>query len=236
MALAPDLIHADTKEDMREIVFDTETTGLDPADGHRIVEFGGIELIDRIPTGQHWHGYFNPSRDMPVEAERVHGLSAEFLRDHPPFSQGVDALMDFLGDARLVAHNAVFDWRFLNFELKLCGRKVLPFERIVDTLELSRKRFPGAKHTLDALCQRLGVDISRRVKHGALLDAELLAHCYVELSGGRQIGFDLAEAAPLAQEEVMRETRPPRNFAIPPEELARHADFLDAMTDPLWRR
>lgn len=221
---------------MREIVFDTETTGLDPMDGHRMVEFAGIELVDRIPTGRHWHGYFNPHRDMPIEAERVHGLTSAFLQEMPPLSQVVDELLDFLGDSMLVAHNAMFDWRFLNFELKLCGLPPLPHERMVDTLELSRKRFPGAKHSLDALCQRLGIDLSRRVKHGALIDAELLAHCYVELSGGRQIGFDLVETATVAQAAVERPIRPARAFVISDEELALHTDFIDRMVDPLWRR
>jgi DNA polymerase-3 subunit epsilon len=220
---------------MREIVFDTETTGLDPAQGHRMVELAGIELVGRVPTGRHWHGYFNPGRPIPPEAEKVHGLTGDFLAAHPPFSHKVDALLDFIGDAMLVAHNAVFDWRFLNAELALCGRPLLALERMVDTLEMSRKRFPGGKHSLDALCQRLGVDLSRRVRHGALIDAELLAHCYVELSGGRQIGFDLAvpEAALPA---VERAPRAARVFTIAPAEAAAHESFVGGMRDPVWTR
>ncbi|MFA7439620.1 MAG: DNA polymerase III subunit epsilon [Sphingomonadaceae bacterium] len=221
---------------MREIVFDTETTGLDPLQGHRLVEFGAVELVSRVPTGRHWHGYFNPQRDMPAEAERVHGLTADFLAAHPLFHDSVDSLLEFIGDAMLVAHNAIFDWRFLNHELTRIGRPEIAFERIIDTLELSRKRFPGAKHTLDALCQRLGVDLSRRDKHGALLDAELLAPCYIELSGGRQIGFDLVTEIVATRVAVATAPRPLREFAAPPEELALHADFLDGMKDPVWRR
>jgi DNA polymerase-3 subunit epsilon len=220
---------------MREIVFDTETTGLDPAQGHRMVELAGIELVGRVPTGRHWHGYFNPGRPMPPEAERVHGLTEDFLAAHPVFAAQADALLAFIGDAMLVAHNAVFDWRFLNAELALCGRPPLALERMVDTLEMSRKRFPGGKHSLDALCQRLGVDLSRRVRHGALIDAELLAHCYVELSGGRQIGFDLAVPAAAAP-AVERVIRAPRIFAIAPAEATAHDTFVAGMRDPVWNR
>jgi DNA polymerase-3 subunit epsilon len=221
---------------MREIVFDTETTGLDPAQGHRMVEFGAIELVGRVPTGRHWHGYFNPGRDMPPEAERVHGLTADFLGRHPRFEDSVEGLLAFLDGAMLVAHNAMFDWRFLNAELSACGRPPIAVERIIDTLELSRRRFPGAKHSLDALCQRLGVDLSRRVKHGALLDAELLAQCYVELSGGRQIGFVLDVPAAPAVAAVAPRVRPGRSFAVPEAELAAHAAFVDGMTNPVWKR
>lgn len=220
---------------MREIVFDTETTGLDPSDGHRLVEFAGVELVNRIPTGRYWHAYFNPERDMPAEAERVHGLSADFLAGHPLFHESADALLAFIEGAVLVAHNAGFDWRFLNAELKRCGRPPIGMDCIVDTLELSRKRYPGAKHSLDALCQRLGIDLSRRVKHGALIDAELLAHCYIELSGGRQIGFEL-EIAHAVEVEAAAIVRPPRVFVAPEEELGRHAAFIGMMTNPVWRR
>jgi DNA polymerase-3 subunit epsilon len=222
---------------MREIIFDTETTGLDPAQGHRMVEFAAVELVDRMPTGRHWHGYFNPGRPMPPEAEKIHGLTDDFLAGHPGFSDQAEAIIDFIGDAMLVAHNALFDWRFLNAELERCARPPIALERMIDTLELSRKRFPGAKHSLDALCQRLGVDLSRRVKHGALIDAELLAHCYVELSGGRQIGFDLAvpvfAVRPAADRAAIR---PPRLFTIAPEEQAAHDSFIGSMRDPVWKR
>src|SRR6478735_8717857 len=160
---------------MREIVFDTETTGLDPASGDRLVEIGCIELVNRVPTGRTFHAYCNPDRTMPMEAERVHGLSDAFLADKP-----------------LIAHNAQFDFGFLNWELGACGHPEVALERMIDTLVLARRRHPGAKHSLDAMCVRYGIDRSHRVLHGALLDAELLAQVYVELTGGRQIGLALA--------------------------------------------
>ena len=160
---------------MREIVFDTETTGLDPAGGDRIVEIGCIEMINRAETGRHFHAYFNPDRPMPAGAEAVHGLSDIFLSDKPRFAERVEELLDFIEDSPLVAHNAGFDFGFLNNELGLCGRQVVCMSRMVDTLALARSRHPGAKHSLDALCTRFGVDRSRRTKHGALLDAQLLA-------------------------------------------------------------
>ena len=176
---------------VREIVFDTETTGLNPAGGDRMVEIGCIEMINRVETGRHFHAYFNPLRVMPAEAEAVHGLSNLFLSDQPLFEDRVEELIEFLGDAPLVAHNASFDFGFLNHELQRCGRPIVCMSRMVDTLVLARARHPGAKHSLDALCARFGVDRSMRVKHGALLDAQLLAQVYVELTGGRQIGLGL---------------------------------------------
>ena len=171
---------------MREIVLDTETTGLDPLDGHRLVEIGCIELVNRIPSGQTFHRYFNPERGMPAEAFAVHGLSDDFLKDKPLFAEVADDLIAFLGDAPLVIHNASFDLGFLNAELERAGRPLLGRERLVDTLLIARRKHPGGSNRLDDLCARYAIDNSRRTKHGALLDAELLAEVYVELIGARQ--------------------------------------------------
>src|SRR5437868_9951586 len=176
---------------MREIVFDTETTGLNPLGGDRMVEIGCVEMFNRVESGRHFHAYFNPEREMPSEAEMVHGLTAIFLSDKPRFPERAEELLDFIGDSPLVAHNASFDFGFLNFELTSCGRSAVCTSRMVDTLTLARARHPGAKHSLDALCMRFGIDRSQRIKHGALLDAQLLAQVYVELTGGRQIGLGL---------------------------------------------
>lgn len=228
---------------MREIVFDTETTGIQVSEGHRMVEIGCVELINRVESGRVFHAYFNPERAMPSDAQAVHGLSDSFLAGQPLFRDVCEELLDFLEDSPLVAHNAAFDFAFLNFELGECGRLHIPRSRMIDTLALSRARHPGAKHSLDALCTRYGVDRSHRIKHGALLDAQLLAQCYVELTGGRQIGLSLG-AAPAAAEavtqdavvfDITRPVRPPRPHAASPAELARHAAFLAGITDPLWR-
>ena len=176
---------------MREIVLDTETTGLDPDQGHRLVEVAGVELVDHLPTGRTFHSYLDPERDMPEDAFRVHGLSAAFLRDYPRFAEVAGALLDFLADSRLVIHNASFDLRFLNAELALLGREPFPHGRAIDTLFLAQRRFPGAPNSLDALCRRFAVDSSARTRHGALLDCELLAEVYLHLIGGRQIGLGL---------------------------------------------
>jgi DNA polymerase III subunit epsilon len=178
---------------MREIVFDTETTGLDPSQGDRLVEIGCIELINRFPTGNTFHCYFNPERDMPDAAFGIHGLSIEFLKDKPVFAHMADELVTFLGDASLVAHNAMFDLGFLNAELERLGKAVVSRERLVDTLMLARRKHPGSPNRLDDLCARYKIDNSRRTKHGALLDAELLAEVYVELIGARQAILGLAE-------------------------------------------
>lgn len=178
---------------MREIVLDTETTGFDPATGDRIVEIGCVELINRIPTGATFHVYINPERDMPAQAEAVHGLSTEFLADKPLFAEIAEQFLAFIGDAKLVAHNAGFDMAFLDFELKKCGLPVPPRDRVVDTLMLARRKHPGGGNKLDDLCARYGIDNSRRTKHGALLDAELLAEVYAELAGGRQAHLGLIE-------------------------------------------
>ena len=223
---------------MREIVFDTETTGLSFAGGDRLVEIGCIELVNRVETGRTYHAYVNPQRDMPEEAERVHGLSARFLSDKPLFGHIVADLIEFAGDAPLVAHNAGFDFSFLNGELKQAGRVEICRSRMVDTLMIARTKHPGAKHSLDALCVRYGIDRSHRVVHGALLDAQLLAQVYVELTGGRQIGLGLAvdtvvEASDQAG-TVRAEIRAPRLHTASPEELAAHAEFMKSVREPLW--
>ena len=227
---------------MREIVFDTETTGLNLGGGDRMVEIGCIEIFNRVETGRHFHAYFHPERDMPFEAEMVHGLSNIFLSDKPLFVEKVDELLEFIEDSPLVAHNAGFDFGFLNFELERCGKPAVSMSRMRDTLQLARIRHPGAKHSLDALCMRFGIDRSHRVKHGALLDAQLLAQVYVELTGGRQIGLGLvAEAGGVVVQATdrpvtVREPRPTRPHFAAAEELARHRAFISQLVNPLWAR
>ncbi|MCB2087690.1 MAG: DNA polymerase III subunit epsilon [Sphingomonadaceae bacterium] len=227
---------------MREIIFDTETTGFDPKKGDRMVEIGCIEMVNRVLTGRTFHAYFNPDRSMPAEAEAVHGLSETFLSDKPRFNELADELIAFLEDSPLVAHNAGFDFGFLNAELDICGLDPVCTSRMVDTIAIAKVRHPGAKLSLDALCTRYGIDRSHRTKHGALLDAELLAQVYVELTGGRQIGLELVAdeadsisavvAAPVtARERKFRAARPHEASA---EELARHAQFLESIKSPLW--
>ncbi len=229
---------------MREIVFDTETTGLNPLTGDRMVEIGCVELLNRVETGRTFHAYFNPGRAMPSGAEAVHGLSDAFLSDKPAFHDLCEELLEFFGDSPLIAHNASFDFGFLNHELSLCGRPLVCLSRMVDTLMLARQRHPGAKHSLDALCTRFGVDRSLRIKHGALIDAQLLAQCYVELTGGRQIGLSLA-AEPVKTQAaeavvgtgpIIVQIRPPRPHAPTDEELAQHAAFVATLVDPIWSR
>jgi DNA polymerase III subunit epsilon len=228
---------------MREIIFDTETTGFDPATGDRMVEIGCIEMVSRVMTGNHYHAYFNPQRPMPEAAENVHGLSDRFLSDKPAFGEKADELLEFLGDSPLVAHNASFDFGFLNHELQYCGRAPVAMDRMVDTVALARVKNPGAKLSLDALCTRYGIDRSHRIKHGALLDAELLAQLYIELTGGRQIGLGLADNAfsdkALAQTDVSsvqstKVFRSVRAHSASVEELARHAEFIAKIKDALW--
>ena len=225
---------------MREIVLDTETTGLDPA-SDRIVEVGCVELAHLVPTGRTFHRYINPERPMRPDAEAVHGLSDAFLADKPVFAAIADGLLSFLGDAPLVIHNAAFDMRFLNAELKRLSLPPLPMDRSVDTLALARKRFPGAQASLDALCARFGVDTTERSQHGALLDSRLLAEVYLELRGGRQPGLTLlageedaaTEDAPAARPTTFR---PPRPHAPTAEEAAAHAAFLEKIPNALWTR
>ena len=230
---------------MREIVFDTETTGLSPLNGDRLVEIGCVELVNKVETGRTFHAYFNPGRPMPSEAEAVHGLSDAFLADKPFFHDMCEELLDFVGDSPLVAHNASFDFGFLNHELGNCGRPLICLTRMVDTLILARQRHPGAKHSLDALCTRYGVDRSLRIKHGALIDAQLLSQVYVELTGGRQIGLTFStttfvqnSSVPAAEKIVRREfkARPPRAHGPSEEELIRHAEFIKGLKDPIWNR
>ncbi len=227
---------------MREIIFDTETTGLSPAGGDRMVEIGCIEMIGRIETGRHFHCYFNPDRSMPGEAEAVHGLSAIFLSDKPRFADKVAELLEFIGDSPLIAHNAGFDFGFLNHELNNCGQPPVCMTRMVDTLGLARTRHPGAKHSLDALCSRFGVDRSARVKHGALLDAQLLAQVYVELTGGRQIGLGLVDDVPASkaarssEPAMARPYREPRPHHASSSERLRHDRFLARIVNPVWHR
>ncbi|MFN3990275.1 MAG: DNA polymerase III subunit epsilon [Erythrobacter sp.] len=231
---------------MREVIFDTETTGLDPMAGDRMVEIGCVEMIGRVETGRTFHAFFNPERDMPAEAEKVHGLSSAFLATKPRFAEVADELLAFLGDAPLVAHNAGFDMGFLNNELTLCGRAPIDMARMIDTVAIARRKHPGAKLSLDALCTRYGIDRSHRVKHGALLDAELLAQVYVELTGGRQIGLELVDDATADapgdngawhRPRSTREPRPARPHAATPEERARWEAFLVAeIKEALWTR
>ena len=224
---------------MREVVFDTETTGLSAANGDRLVEIGCVELVNRVETGRVFHVYINPERPMNPEAQAIHGLSDAFLADKQLFSDIVEDLLDFFDDSPLVAHNANFDFAFLNEELSRLNRPDIPQARMVDTLALSKVKFPDAKHSLDALCTRYGIDRSHRIKHGALLDAQLLSLVYVELTGGRQIGLGLADAPATLPDEPERPAsarvaRSPRPHEASSEELERHAAFVAKLSNPLW--
>lgn len=229
---------------MREIVMDTETTGLDPKEGHRIVEIGAVELINHIPTGRVYQEYINPERDMPAEAEKIHGISEAFLADKPVFAAVADGFLAFIdtggegepSPGTLVIHNAAFDIKFLNSELKRLGHGPIDDDRVIDSLQLARQRFPGAPANLDALCRRFDVDTSARTKHGALLDSELLAEVYLGLIGGRQPGLDLAIDKGESDGTVVieRVARPPRPHAPSPAELDAHKALLQRIKDPLW--
>lgn len=224
---------------MREIVLDTETTGLDPLTGDRIVEIGCVELLNRIPTGATYHVYVNPERDMPEGAFRVHGLSSEFLSDKPKFAEVADAFLGFIAEDALVIHNAAFDVGFIDHELKRLGRPPLERDRIVDTLILARRRNPGGQASLDALCARYGIDNSRRTKHGALLDSEILAEVYLELLGGRQATLGLSHLAGRA-EAARGKPALQRPTPLPPRlteaEIAAHLAFVATLGgEPLWR-
>lgn len=228
---------------MREIVLDTETTGLDPFSGDRIVEIGGVELLNQVQTGRTYHQYVNPKRDMPAEAFAVHGLSAEFLSDKPVFEQICQAFLDFVGDAKLVIHNAAFDMKFLNAELGWANRPPLPMSRSVDTLDIARRRFPGAQNTLDALCRRFGIDNSNRTKHGALLDSELLADVYLELNGGRQSNLSLAVAKTDKSSNISKVSdwiptarHSPLPSRLTAEELAAHSEVVKSLgQNAIWK-
>lgn len=230
---------------MREIVLDTETTGFDPASGDRLVEIGCVELVNHLPTGRTWHQYINPERDMPDGAFAVHGLSAEFLAGYPVFDRVAGAFLEFIGEARLVIHNAEFDMKFLNAELARCGQPVLGFNRVVDTLALARRKFPGAAASLDALCRRFGVDGSARTLHGALLDSQLLAEVYLNLMGGRQTGLDLVvQRGTTPQMKGIEPTRSNRNARPHPlaprltqAEAEAHDAFVARMGEgAIWRK
>jgi DNA polymerase-3 subunit epsilon len=230
---------------MREIVLDTETTGFEPSEGHRIVEIGAVELFNHMPTGRNYHQYINPERTMPREAFEVHGLGDEFLRDKPVFKAIAQAFLDFVGDAKLVIHNAAFDVKFLNAELSQVNLPTLAWDRAIDTLAMARAKFPGSPASLDALCRRFGVDNSRRDKHGALLDSEILAEVYLELIGGRQPDLILAPTKTnadagktTASTEIWRpHTRPtPLPTRLTAEESAAHEAFVQKLGDAsLWK-
>jgi DNA polymerase III subunit epsilon len=226
---------------MREIVLDTETTGLDPLTGDRVVEIGCIELFNRIPTGQTFHRYVNPERDMPASAFEVHGLSTDFLKDKPPFAEVAEDFLGFVGDAALVIHNAAFDAAFLNSELERVGKPLIARDRLVDTLLLARRRHPGAANRLDDLCARYGIDNTRRSKHGALLDAELLAEVYIELTGARQaaLGLELVTADKAAEREriTVVQARPvPLMPRVTAEDRAAHRAFVATLGESaIWR-
>jgi DNA polymerase-3 subunit epsilon len=224
---------------MREIVFDTETTGFEPNEGHRMVEIACLELVNQIPTGRKKQYYLNPERDIPDAALRIHGLTEAFLSDKPRFAEIVDELLEFIGDAPLVAHNAEFDMRFLNAELALLKREIIALDRAVDTVRLARQRFPGAPASLDALCKRFAIDNTQRTLHGALLDAQLLAEVYLQLMGGPQTGLSLVNdaaerAARAALTVVGRMVRPARPHAASAEELSAHATFIATLKDAVW--
>ncbi|MBO6826256.1 MAG: DNA polymerase III subunit epsilon [Sneathiella sp.] len=223
---------------MREIALDTETTGFDPASGDRIVEIGCVEMENFVATGRVYHRYINPERDMPEEAFKVHGLSEEFLKEHNVMAKEIDSFLEFIGNSKLVIHNAEFDMKFINAELIRHKRLPLKMEQAIDTVAMARRRFPGAQANLDALCRRFGIDNSARTKHGALLDAELLAEVYLELRGGRQTGFSLnadegEDGGPKLAKSV---ARPPRPHTASDEEIAAHAAFLEKVKDPIWSR
>ncbi|KAB7614571.1 DNA polymerase III subunit epsilon [Amylibacter sp. SFDW26] len=230
---------------MREIVWDTETTGFDPQSGDRLVEIGAVELLNHMPTGKVYHQYINPERSMPAEAFAVHGLGDEFLADKPLFKSIAQDFLDFIGDAKIVAHNAKFDMRFINAELQWVGIDPIPMTQSVDTLEIARKKFPGAQNSLDALCRRFGIDNSAREKHGALLDSEILAEVYLELVGGRQPDFALSV---VAGRDVSGQKSAGGSAAVVPrsnplpskltaEEAKAHQEFIDKLgSDALWNK
>ncbi len=227
---------------VREICLDTETTGLDPFSGHRIVEIGCVEMVNQVRTGNHFHVYLNPERDMPREAENIHGLSAEFLSDKPKFREIARSFLEFIGDAPLVIHNAAFDLKFLNAELDVQRLPTIDPARATDTVLIARQKFPGSPANLDALCKRFNIDTSARTKHGALLDAELLADVYLELKGGRQtslvIEADAAVNVAENNDEPLEFTGhadiPHRAFAPTPDELAAHQAVVAKIKNPLW--
>jgi len=222
---------------MREIALDTETTGFDPSNGDRIVEIGCVELENFMATGRMFHCYINPERDMPEGAFKVHGLSEQFLKKHKVMAAEMDGFLKFIGDSNLIIHNAEFDMKFINAELIRMKRLPLPMSRSIDTVAMARKMFPGAQANLDALCRRFEIDNSARTKHGALLDAELLAEVYLELRGGRQTGFSLGSGKEAnAKISAKSIARPQRAHAPTEEELKTHAEFMENISDPIWKK
>jgi DNA polymerase-3 subunit epsilon len=223
---------------VREIVFDTETTGLSPNTGDRLLEIGAIELINHMPTGRHYHQFINPQRDVPEDAYKVHGLSREFLKDFPVFEEIADDFLEFIGDATLVAHNAQFDMSFINWELKNARRKILSENKVVDTLDIAKRVHPGAKNNLDALCRRYNIDNSDRTKHGALIDSELLAKVYLELLGGqapKMVFEKKEEAVGTIQGGDNKAFRESRKFTVSEIELKEHEEFLkDKLKEAVW--
>jgi len=228
---------------MREIVLDTETTGFNPSEGDRMVEIGCIELVNHMPTGNHLQLYINPERDIPEEVIAIHGITNEFVKDKPTFSECYTDFIDFIGkDSKLVIHNAEFDMKFINYQLGKVGHPAISWSRVIDTLGMARKKFPGSPANLDALCRRFDIDNTERTYHGALLDSELLAEVYLELIGGRQHGLGLAaqKSASAAQasqaSKANRKRREPRTFQISDTEKAAHAALLEKLNDPIWKK
>jgi len=227
---------------MREVVLDTETTGFEPADGHRIVEIGCVELMEHLPTGKTWRAYLNPERLVPVETQRIHGLTDEFLADKPKFAEIVEEFLAFIGDAALVIHNASFDLKFVNSELHRIGRAPIPYARAIDTIEIAKSKIPGARYSLDELCKRFAIDLSARTKHGALLDAELTSQVYLELLGGRQKRLSLSPidrvADGPAQPRAARTRPQPLPSLLTAAEAQAHAQFVADELGPeaLWKK
>ena len=229
---------------MREIVLDTETTGLSHQDGHRIIEIGALEMVNHVPTGQTYHVYINPERDIEADAIAVHGITNDRVASEPVFADLVDDFLAFIGDAQLVIHNAPFDMGFINAELEKCQKPPLPMDRAIDTLVMARKKFPGGQASLDALCRKFGIDNSHRELHGAMVDTDLLAEVYIELLGGKQPGLTLAldPAKTIRQDAVQdhqsmvtdKPVRPARHHQASPEEMAAHQGFIQKMKNPLW--
>ncbi len=225
---------------MREIVLDTETTGFDPATGDRMVEIGCVEVINTLPTGNHFHVYINPERDIPAEVVAVHGITNEFVKDKPTFGEIVGDFMDFIGNDKLVIHNAEFDMKFINAELKMFGFPSIDMRRVIDTVKIARAKFPGSPANLDALCRRFGIDNSNRTLHGALLDAQLLAEVYLELQGGRQQGLEIIVETQKTENvsvalKTERPYREPRDFPLSDAEKAAHEEMIAALKNPLWK-
>ena len=219
---------------MRELIFDTETTGFDPMTGDRLIEIGLVEMVDRSLTGNHYHQYVNPEREVPESAVKIHGLTSDFLKNKEVFSDVMDEFLAYVGDdSVLVAHNAEFDMKFINWELENAGRPIIHKKRFVDTLAIARTKFPGSPNSLDALCKRFMINNAHRTLHGALLDAEILAEVYIELLGGRQSGMDLSVEA-RATAVIEKKKREPRHFPVSETDLEAHAEFIKKLDNPIW--